>query len=330
MNTNMGIYKIINKVDGKFYIGSSKELKRRKRVHFKNLKDNKHVNTHLQHAFNKYGEQNFKFEVIEYTDDPSTLLDLEQKWIDETNCYDKNVGYNIMKTAGGGALFGGDNGAARKILQIDTKTLAPIKVWGCILDAKEVEGVSVGYLQKICKQIEVENIWKKYRGYYWCYEEDFNKINHRIEYKNPIKKEVVQISIITGNVINKYKTITDASEKTGVHHGCISQTCLGKRKSAGGYVWKYYDEYVSLKGESKKTISLEQIKGKGKYNPHAKKVAQLNLKGDYINVFNTATEAHKETGTNLTSISSCCTGNRKTAGGYKWMYYEDYQALTKQ
>ena len=87
------------------------------------------MNTHLQHAFNKYGEQNFKFEVIEYTDDPSTLLDLEQKWIDETNCYDKNVGYNIMKTAGGGALFGGDNGAARKILQIDTKTLAPIKVW---------------------------------------------------------------------------------------------------------------------------------------------------------------------------------------------------------
>jgi len=64
--TQYGIYKITNITNENFYIGSSCRLSMRRSQHFKELKENKHCNRHLQNAYNKYGEENFKFEVLEY------------------------------------------------------------------------------------------------------------------------------------------------------------------------------------------------------------------------------------------------------------------------
>jgi len=52
---NSGIYKILNTVNNKFYIGSAVNLNSRFRTHKANLINNKHPNKHLQAAFNKYG-----------------------------------------------------------------------------------------------------------------------------------------------------------------------------------------------------------------------------------------------------------------------------------
>ncbi len=51
-----GIYSITNKVTGYRYIGSSRDIVDRMNVHLKSLRKNKHGNTHLQNAFNKYDE----------------------------------------------------------------------------------------------------------------------------------------------------------------------------------------------------------------------------------------------------------------------------------
>ena len=61
---NSGIYKITNKVNGKFYIGSSVDLKDRWRRHRSHLKNGSHVNTHLQRSYNKYGKEAFIFETF--------------------------------------------------------------------------------------------------------------------------------------------------------------------------------------------------------------------------------------------------------------------------
>lgn len=61
---NSGIYKIINIQNGKFYIGSANNLKRRKTEHFYYLKYNKHINKILQNSVNKYGINNFRFEIL--------------------------------------------------------------------------------------------------------------------------------------------------------------------------------------------------------------------------------------------------------------------------
>lgn len=100
MKSNSGIYKIINIINNKIYIGSTVNFKRRKRNHFWDLNNNKHDNDYLQKAYNKYGKENFRFEIIEYIEDKKILLEREQSWIDKLNVCDRNIGYNICEVAG--------------------------------------------------------------------------------------------------------------------------------------------------------------------------------------------------------------------------------------
>lgn len=92
-----GIYKILCKTSGKFYIGSSQELSRRKIHHYNRLRANKHGNPHLQNSYNLYGETNIIFEILE-TCDISNLLMTEQSYIDKY----KNTGilFNVAEVAG--------------------------------------------------------------------------------------------------------------------------------------------------------------------------------------------------------------------------------------
>ncbi len=59
-----GIYAIVNRTNGRFYIGSSATLARRCYVHFWLLRRGEHKNTHLQRAFQKYGEAAFEWVVL--------------------------------------------------------------------------------------------------------------------------------------------------------------------------------------------------------------------------------------------------------------------------
>jgi len=91
-----GIYLIKNLKNGKFYIGQAQNLHKRRIQHFSKLRTNKHSNSHLQSAWNKYGEKAFKFIVLEY-------ISIEQ--LDERESYfvtlyrERNLCYNMQ---GGG------------------------------------------------------------------------------------------------------------------------------------------------------------------------------------------------------------------------------------
>jgi len=78
---NQGIYKIINTQNDNFYIGSAVDLKRRKSRHFSELRNNKHNNSHLQRAWNAYGEASFEFIVVEYVEKREDLYAAEDRWL---------------------------------------------------------------------------------------------------------------------------------------------------------------------------------------------------------------------------------------------------------
>lgn len=91
-----GIYKIVNLVNGKFYIGSCVNFKKRKTRHLMDLKKNRHHSLLLQRAFNKYGIENFIFEFIEECFD---ILKVEQTYL---NKIDFSKSYNVSRFASGG------------------------------------------------------------------------------------------------------------------------------------------------------------------------------------------------------------------------------------
>jgi group I intron endonuclease len=88
-----GIYNIINVVDGKIYIGSSNDIERRFRKHRSLLNRNIHENKHLQNAWNKYGEVNFKFVLVNECLIDSLLIK-EQEYLDIAKKFCNNY-YNF-------------------------------------------------------------------------------------------------------------------------------------------------------------------------------------------------------------------------------------------
>ena len=98
-----GIYKIINVVNNKFYVGSAVDLRRRKTRHFSELRTGKHKNRHLQAAWSKYGEKSFTFVIVEEHPIGDALLAAENVWLKEhvgkDYCY--NIGVDaVMPTLG--------------------------------------------------------------------------------------------------------------------------------------------------------------------------------------------------------------------------------------
>jgi len=47
-------------------------------------------------------------------------------------------------------------------------------------------------------------------------------------------------------------------------------------------------------------------------------VVQLDLNDNVLNTFESMVQAERETGIDASSITKCCKGKRKSAGGYKW------------
>ena len=93
-----GVYRIVNTIDNKVYIGSSKSLSRRLAAHIRRLEAGNHHSPHLQRAWSKHGRDAFLFEKIEDAP-PKELVEREQYWIDQYQSFDKNRGYNVSPTA---------------------------------------------------------------------------------------------------------------------------------------------------------------------------------------------------------------------------------------
>jgi len=90
-----GIYKIVNTINNKVYIGQTNEsFQKRYWNHRWKLNNNSHDNQHLQLSWNKYGADAFIFEVIECIDDSKLLNTREIYWIDIYKS--RGLSYNIQ------------------------------------------------------------------------------------------------------------------------------------------------------------------------------------------------------------------------------------------
>lgn len=91
----MEIYRIVNKENGKSYVGRSLDSKKRFSSHIRESKLERYKNRKLSIAIREFGEESFLYEVLEITDDPKR----EKYWVSFFDSY--NNGYNHTKDGRG-------------------------------------------------------------------------------------------------------------------------------------------------------------------------------------------------------------------------------------
>ncbi len=115
-----------------------------------------------------------------------------------------------------------------------------------------------------------------------------------------------------GKLIATYLTMADASRKLGIHHSDISENVNGNMQSAGGYIWR--------KGWGEKQIEIlsdsfgEALRAKARWKP----VKQFNLRGKYIQTFESVKAAAKSINVESSAISTALKSKSHVSGGFKW------------
>lgn len=97
-----GIYKIVNLINGKMYIGATMNIANRLFTHRKMLKKGVHSNKHLQNAYTKYGLTCFEFKIIKIIHIPEIVFKVEKRLIKKLNCVNNINYYNLTEGGLGG------------------------------------------------------------------------------------------------------------------------------------------------------------------------------------------------------------------------------------
>ena len=92
-NICSGIYQITCLGNNKIYIGSSKNIRLRLQTHIRTLNNNLHRNPHLQNAYSLFGNDFFRYTILEICSE-NKLKEREQYWMDITQCYKREFGFN--------------------------------------------------------------------------------------------------------------------------------------------------------------------------------------------------------------------------------------------
>lgn len=223
------IYKIINLINNKLYIGKTHipNIHQRFQQHIFDAKKPHREHKPLYDAVNKYGAENFKIKLIETVESDKIACERENYWIIHFRTYIGFADYN-----GYNATLGGDGkqyidkeNIKETLLKFPDKTSEQIaEICNCCSDT----------VREVAKEnnIHIKTSQEKVR--------------------EKLKKEILQIDVETGDIINIFESIQDAcvylkdtynikSEYNSMR-ALISQVARGIKKQAFGYYWEYVKE----------------------------------------------------------------------------------------
>lgn len=219
-NKKSGVYQILNKANGKIYIGSSANLIKRKNEHFRLLKKNKHKNRYLQFSFNK-NPNVFKFKVIEYVA-LSSLLIREQFYLDryfdnQNSCYNMNPRSESSK---------GRISTNIKKVYMFNKQGQKINEFSSILEASKITGISSASIS-LCANGKL----KSAGGFIWS---SLEKATTPI-YKRKRPERTTRKIISPENKIISFTNLSKFCEENNLSYGSIRDVLYGRRKSCFGW-----------------------------------------------------------------------------------------------
>lgn len=315
------IYKISNKINGKVYIGQTKQgfnkryiakgkgIERVYNYYKKCSLNNQYVNDYLMNSINKYGLKSFEInETLDFAFSKKELDIKEECWVNIYNSF-KN-GYNCTKGGDGvKGLEGELNPSCKRVVQLDLEGNY-IKTWNYMNEVGKELGI---YQASSCSL----GYQKTAGGYIFVAEEKYIKDDYvfqppKWKIRNDVKK-VVQISLY-GEYIKTFENETESAKELNLDSHNISACCVGHSKSTGGFMFMFKEIYKENKNNIKPCDS--------KTNP--KVIVQVSLEGEYIKTWYGSSNIEREIGVNESGIVSCCKGKSISAGGYQWFYKEKY------
>lgn len=152
-------------------------------------------------------------------------------------------------------------------------------------------------------------------GYLWSY------IKKDMPEKKIRHTKVNQYSL-DGKYIKTYNTLTEAAKENNINNiSTIINVCTGKRKTAGGYIWKYYNNSLDNPYQNVSPVLKNAQQKNIKESNKRKAVDQFDTAGNYISTYqNMKLAAEAVNLKNYNNIWKACNGEQKTAGGYIWRY----------
>jgi group I intron endonuclease len=206
-----GVYTITNLINSKIYVGSAtKDFKIRWRIHLSNLKLNRHHSKYLQYSFNKYGESNFKFEILEKCL-PEFCLSTEQYWMNMLNVCNRNYGYNATPVAGNKSGFRFSEESKIKM-------------------SNSAKGNRKHMLGRIVKQETKDKLTLIVKK--WHQDNKSAFLKNRESLYTPILK-----ICISTNKITEYKSLIEAAQLNNLSKQNIRYKC-SVNKNFNGFIWK--------------------------------------------------------------------------------------------
>ena len=288
------IYKIINDVNDKVYIGQTiRTIEERFSSHKSASKNPGDKDCALYRAMRKHGDKNFHiFEIEKNVSKTKECLlnklnEREIYWIDFFNSY--HCGYN--------ETLGGENVSKKIFVSVDQydKYGNLLNIFKSIREASEKTGV---HESSITMCINHKN--KTGGGYIWVRHGENPNLDIKPLYSKIIKQYDLQL-----NLISVYNSVTEAANTNGFLSSGISAVLNNCEHSYKGFIWVDEDHEVYYP--------------KQRY----KKIIQYDSLGNIINIYKTAKEAEDNTGIDASSILLNCHGIQLSAGYYIWRFEHD-------
>ena len=251
----MIIYKITNLINGKCYVGQTIGDIKDRMYHHKS--PNSRCNA-ISGAIQKYGWENFSYEVIDTATNQEELDEKETYWIAKLNTRPP-FGYNLRSGGHGGNKLSPESRE---------------KVTNTLKEKWSNGDIKATWSRKVCQ---------------------YDK---------------------QGNLLNIWDSIRDAGLALNIQDKHIPDACRGKRRSVGGYMWRYYEDTFGEPIEfPKRKKNPEEW-----FNSHRKPILQCDLDGNIIKRWNSTLEAAQMLNMSTGYLCDACNGKHKKAYGYIWRY----------
>lgn len=308
------VYEITNLINNKKYIG--------KRSSNCSIEEDKYMGSGkcLKRAFKKYGRENFSKRILEICETEKEAFAREVYYIGLVKAWKNPMYYNISSGGeGGSAVFAG-------------KSEEEILVWKKKMsESRKGRMITDEWKQKILKT-------RKERGI------GVGKNNPMYGIKgkdNKTSKAVVMLSI-DGEFIRGFDSLQLAKEYINAPRADsgISRSCISKYITAYGYRWLFkcdYDNLIAtgcmdnwINGIKERIEANNRKGGLANSRKNSKKVIQLDANSlEIIELFDNCKVAGERLGIFSSSIRRCCLHRCNTAGGYSFIYEDEFNMKSK-